>query len=64
MRRFNLHTPEFDHSSERDGYWWRGARVGRAIGTEEIGACLYELEDGQRTYPYHFHHAMEEWLRC
>ena len=62
MRRYNLLAPEFDHSSERDGYRWRGARVGRAIGTEEIGACLYELGDGQRSYPYHFHHAMEEWL--
>lgn len=62
MRRFNLLAPEFDHSSEREGYRWRGARVGGAVGAEEIGACLYELDDGQRSYPYHFHHAMEEWL--
>lgn len=62
MRRFNLLAPEFDHSSERDEYRWRGARVGRAVGAEEIGACLYELGDGQRSYPYHFHHGIEEWL--
>jgi uncharacterized cupin superfamily protein len=62
VRRFNLLAPEFDHSSEREGYRWRGARVGQAVGADEIGASLYELEDGQRSYPYHFHHAIEEWL--
>jgi uncharacterized cupin superfamily protein len=62
VRRFNLLTPEFDHSSERDGYSWHGARVGKAIGAAEIGACLYRLEEGQRTYPYHLHHATEEWV--
>jgi uncharacterized cupin superfamily protein len=62
VRSFNLLAPEFDHSSERDGYRWRGARVGQALGAAEIGACLYELGDGQRSYPYHFHHGIEEWL--
>ncbi len=62
MRKFNLFAPEFDHSSERPGYSWRGARVGRVVGGEEIGACLYELEAGQRTYPYHLHHGNEEWV--
>lgn len=62
MRRFNLLSPEFDHSSEREGYRWRGARIGKAVGSERIGASLYELPDGERTYPYHFHHGMEEWL--
>jgi uncharacterized cupin superfamily protein len=62
VRRFNVLAPEFDHASERDGYRWRGARVGKAVGAEEIGACLYELGDGQRSHPYHFHHGIEEWL--
>ena len=62
MRRINLLAPELDRSSERDGYRWRGARVGPAVGAEQIGASLYELGDGQRSFPYHFHHATEEWL--
>jgi uncharacterized cupin superfamily protein len=62
MRRLNLLAPEFDQSSERDGYRWSGVSVGRRVGGEEIGACLYELADGQRSYPYHFHHGIEEWL--
>jgi uncharacterized cupin superfamily protein len=62
VHRCNLLASEFDHSSERDGYRWRGARIARAVGAEQIGACLYELGDGQRSYPYHFHHGVEEWL--
>jgi uncharacterized cupin superfamily protein len=62
VQKFNIFDPVFDHSSDRDTYRWRGARVGKAIGGQEIGACLYELADGERTYPYHFHHGNEEWL--
>jgi uncharacterized cupin superfamily protein len=62
VRRFNLLAPEFDHESEHDGYGWRAARVGQAVGAQEIGARLFELGDGQRSIPYHFHHGMEEWL--
>lgn len=62
MRRVNIFSPELDHSSERDGYRWRGARIGRQLASAKIGASLYELPAGERTYPYHFHHGMEEWL--
>ena len=37
-------------------------RSGRRSAATQIGASLYELPDGERTYPYHFHNAMEEWL--
>ncbi|HWB23408.1 MAG TPA: cupin domain-containing protein [Gaiellaceae bacterium] len=62
MRRVNIFAPEFDHNSDREGYRWRGAKVGGAMGAEKIGASLYELPDGEKTYPFHFHHRMEEWL--
>jgi uncharacterized cupin superfamily protein len=62
VRRLNLFASEFDHGSERDGYRWRGLRVGKALGAARIGASLYELPAGERTYPFHFHHGMEEWL--
>jgi uncharacterized cupin superfamily protein len=61
VRRVNVFSPEFDHASEREGYRWRAARVGKALGAGRIGACIYELGDGERTFPYHLHHAMEEW---
>lgn len=62
MRRVNIFAPEFDHSSDRDGYRWRGAKVGAAIGADKIGGSVYELGEQQKTYPFHFHHGMEEWL--
>ena len=49
MRKLNIFTPEFDHSSERPTYRWRGARVGKAIGGQEIGACLFVLPAEERT---------------
>jgi uncharacterized cupin superfamily protein len=61
VRRFNVLRPEFDHSRERAGYRFRGARVAQAIGGEQIGARLVELEAGQHGSPYHFHHGIEEW---
>lgn len=63
MKRFNVLTGDLDHQSTREGYRWRGARgVGEQLGAERIGASVFELEDGELTFPYHFHHGVEEWL--
>ena len=62
MRRVNLKQVELADWAERDGYRRRGARVGDAIGSDQIGASIYELGDDERTFPYHFHHGVEEWL--
>jgi uncharacterized cupin superfamily protein len=62
MRRVNILAPAFERSSDRDGYRWRSARIGPAIDAQQIGASLYELGDGQRSFPYHLHHGMEEWM--
>ena len=47
---------------EAGGSRWRFARAGDAIGATRIGATVYELEEGARTFPYHFHYGVEEWL--
>jgi uncharacterized cupin superfamily protein len=62
VRRFNVLSAQLHEASERTGYSWRAAAVGEALGGEEIGARLYELADGERIAPYHFHHGVEEWL--
>ncbi|HEY5317578.1 MAG TPA: cupin domain-containing protein [Solirubrobacteraceae bacterium] len=63
MKRFNVLTGDLDHQSSREGYRWRGVRgVGEQLGAERIGAGVFELEDGELSFPYHFHHGVEEWL--
>jgi uncharacterized cupin superfamily protein len=62
VKRFNLVHAELDRTRERDGYRMRGSGVGAAIGASRIGGSVYELPDGERSFPYHFHHGIEEWL--
>jgi uncharacterized cupin superfamily protein len=63
MRRFNVLTDPAQDSSERAGFRWRGVRgLGDRLGAEAIGASVYELPDGELTFPYHYHHGIEEWL--
>ena len=62
MRKVNLLAPELDGSRDHESYRWRSAAIGKQIGAEKIGASLYELEEGTKSFPYHFHHGMEEWL--
>ena len=47
---------------EREGYGARWQQVAPHVGAERIGATVYELDEGQQTFPYHFHYGVEEWL--
>jgi uncharacterized cupin superfamily protein len=58
----NLYDDDLDFTQDRDGFRLRGTRVGDRIGAALLGASLYELEPGQSSFPYHFHHGVEEWL--
>jgi uncharacterized cupin superfamily protein len=62
MRIFNLHGDDWDRTEDREGWCSKAARVGQRIGAELIGGGVYELEAGDRLWPYHTHHANEEWL--
>ena len=62
MKVFNLYNDELDNSNERERWTFRAAKVGEHIGGELIGAGLYEAEPGNKVWPYHTHHANEEWL--
>jgi uncharacterized cupin superfamily protein len=59
---FNLHGDEWDRTEDRPGWRSKHARVGARLGAELLGGSLYELEPGDRLWPYHTHHANEEWL--
>ena len=62
MERFNVFSGALEPGFERGGYGARWQRVGPLVGAERIGASVYELDEGQQTFPYHFHHGVEEWL--
>ena len=53
----NLNGPtESEHG--RAGYAWSASRVGGEL----MGGTVYDLPAGERTFPYHYHHGIEEWL--
>jgi uncharacterized cupin superfamily protein len=58
----NLYSAELDETQDREGFRWRGAALGPRIGAQRIGCSVYELEAGERTFPYHVHWGNEEWL--
>ena len=64
MRRFNVFGGELGPrgGDERSGYARRSKAVDEAIGGDTIGAAIYDLGDGDRICPFHYHHGVEEWL--
>jgi uncharacterized cupin superfamily protein len=58
----NAFEPEFEVSSERPGFSWRRARLGRQAGAERLGASLFDLPPGQALFPLHYHLGNEEML--
>ena len=62
MDSFNIFEPELEQADRPDGWNWRYARVGRAIGARKLGATIYELPPGGRSFPYHYEYPEEEWL--
>lgn len=59
---FNLRGDEWDRVEDRPGWRSKDAWVGAHIDAELIGGSMYELEPGDRLWPYHTHHANEEWM--
>jgi uncharacterized cupin superfamily protein len=58
----NVFGDDWDGANDRPGWRTRNLGVGRRLGAERIGATVYEIEPGQRTFPYHYHLALEEML--
>ena len=54
----NVYSDGWQHENERAGYVSRFMR----IGGDMLGLSVYELPPGQKSYPYHAHHANEELL--
>jgi uncharacterized cupin superfamily protein len=62
VKLFNLNGDEWDRVEDRSGWRSKDAWVGARIDAELIGGSMYELEPGNRLWPYHTHHGNEEWM--
>jgi uncharacterized cupin superfamily protein len=62
MKIFSLNGDEWDRTEDRPGWRSKDAWVGAHIDAELIGGSMYELEAGDRLWPYHTHHGNEEWM--
>jgi uncharacterized cupin superfamily protein len=58
----NIYDPDFDVEHDGAPYVWRRARLGRAAGSERLGASLFALPPGSATFPLHAHLHNEELL--
>ena len=58
----NIYANEWDAHEDHPGYEWDRIRLARRLGGEMLGASVYVLGPGQKSFPYHFHHANEEML--
>lgn len=56
----NIYKPSFEEGERPEGFRARRARIGYELGTELIGASLWEVPPGEAAYPYHFHYSDEE----
>jgi uncharacterized cupin superfamily protein len=63
MEIFNLDAPDgWDGSEERERFGFKDWWVGAKIGSELLGGSMYEITPGKNLWPYHTHHANEEWV--
>lgn len=58
----NIYADNWDGTQDEPGYTWHRIRLARRLGGEKLGASIYVLAPGQKSFPYHFHHANEEML--
>jgi uncharacterized cupin superfamily protein len=62
MEIANVFTVECAVEMEHDDFRIGEAQLGPGLGAELIGGSVYEIDPGKKLWPYHLHHANEEWL--
>jgi uncharacterized cupin superfamily protein len=58
----NVFADDWDEVHDEHAFAVKRLRPGHRLGSELLGASVYELPPGQRSFPLHFHHANEELL--
>jgi uncharacterized cupin superfamily protein len=61
-RKLNVVSCRLDESLDRAGFRHVCASIGQQLGAARLGASVYEAYAGHPIWPYHYHHAAEEWL--
>jgi uncharacterized cupin superfamily protein len=62
MEPVNVFSSDWDEEEPTAGFAAKRLRLGRRLDAELLGASVYELPPGERSFPAHFHHANEELL--
>jgi uncharacterized cupin superfamily protein len=62
MEAVNVLSVHCSAEMEHEGFRIREAGLGERIGAELLGGSVYEVDPGKKLWPYHLHHANEEWL--
>jgi uncharacterized cupin superfamily protein len=62
MEIANVLSVECELGMEHEGFRIRETQIGPQIGSDLIGGSVYEIDPGKKLWPYHLHHANEEWL--
>ena len=58
----NVFTIACDAEMEHEGFRIQQAGITKLIGAELLAGNVYEVAPGKKLWPYHLHHANEEWL--
>lgn len=58
----NIYADDWDRVQNQRGYEWSRMRIGNRLGGVGLGASVYLIGPGQKSFPYHFHRANEEML--
>jgi uncharacterized cupin superfamily protein len=62
MEIVNVFAVGCDDEMEHEGFRIRETGIGDRLGAELIGGSVYEVDPGKKLWPYHLHHANEEWM--
>jgi uncharacterized cupin superfamily protein len=64
VKTVNVFGEEWDPGQwpEHENYEKRRRRVGEQLGGELLGGTIYELPPGKKSFPFHWHHGIEELM--
>ncbi len=58
----NVFADDYDQTQDKPGFRWDRMRLAQRLGGEMLGASVYVLPPGEKSFPYHLHRANEELL--